>query len=312
MQTRILLAALGLICLPFSSRAENIAPPLAVAVFDIETPDPALKPEAGNIGVLLSTYLSTQDSLILVERQQLESILGEQSLGASGLINPQSAAKVGQLTGAKVILLSRMFIQGQNLTLVTKMIGTETGRVFAEVGTLPSGEKQSDALRAFANKIAGIIRQNGNDLVARPEPADERIARLAKLLAGRKSPTVSVSIPEQHISHRVIDPAAETEIANTLGQLGFVLVIKSAAAPAAYQITGEAFSEQAVRRGDFTSCRARVELKVVETATGRIILQDRQTEVGVDLAESLAAKNALQKAGAQLADRIVAQFAALK
>lgn len=311
MKTRLVLCALSIFCLPQYGRAENVTPPLATAVFDIETADPALKPEAGNIGALLNTYLSTQSSIILVERQQLDAILGEQSFGSAGFANPESAAKVGQLTGAKVILLTRIFLQNKNATLVAKIIGTETGRVFAEVCTLPPGEKQNDALRVFAEKIGTIIRLQSSELTAKPEPADDHIARLAKLLVGHTPVTVSISIPEQHISHHVVDPAAETEIANTLGQLGFLLVTKSAN-PTAYQITGEAFSESSVRRGDFISCRARVELKLIETATGRILLQDRQTEVAVALAESIAAKNALQKAGARLVDRIVAQFAVLK
>ncbi len=44
---------------------------------------------------------------------------------------------------------------------------------------------------------------------------------------------------------------------------------------------------------------------VVYGGSGRVILVDRRTEVGVDLPESVAAKNALQEAAAQLTDRLV-------
>jgi hypothetical protein len=292
--------------------AETGATPLATAVLNVDVADAALKPEADNIALLLNTHLSTEDAVLLVERQQLEAILGEQALGASGAVNPQNAARIGQLTGAKVILVSRLFLQGQSRMLVTKIIGTETGRVFAEVATLPAGEKQSAALKVFAAKLAEVISRKAADLTAPPEPADDRIARLKKILGTQKPGTISVRIPEQHLSQRVVDPAAETEIALTLTQLGLEVVTADGPTPAAFQITGEAVSERAVRRGDFISARARVEIKVVEAATGRVVLQDRQTEVAVDLAESVAAKNALQKAGGQLAERIVAKLAQVK
>jgi hypothetical protein len=290
----------------------DITAPLAVAVLNIDVADAALKPEADNIALLLNTHLSTEDAVFLVERQQLDAVLGEQALGASGAVNAQNAARIGQLTGAKVILVSRLFLQGQSRMLVTKIIGTETGRVFAEVATLPAGEKQSAALKVFATKLAEVISRKGSDLTAPPEPADDRIARLKKILGTQKVGTISVRIPEQHLSQRVVDPAAETEIALTLTQLGFEVVTPGGPTPAVFQITGEAVSERAVRHGDFISARARVEVKVVEAATGRVVLQDRQTEVAVDLAESVAAKTALQKAGGQLAERIVAKLAQFK
>ena len=310
MKIRSFLAASAL-CVGLSARADN-PPPLPVAIFNIEAADAELVKEATNLSSLLSTYLATDDSIILVERQQLDAVLGEQSLGASGLVNPADAAKVGQLTGAKVLVLSRVFAQGQSLMLITKLVSTETGRVLAEAGALPPGEARTETLRAFAVHLAARLRASRKDLLVPPESPEEQVSRLEKLVAGHRLPSVSVTIPEHHITHRLADPAAETEIANILGRLGFSLVSTSAATPAEYQITGEAISEQAIRRGDFVSCRARVEIKMVEAATGRILLQDRRTEVAADTAEAIAAKTALQKAGSVLAEHVVGRFLANK
>ena len=306
----VALVILGSLLLP--AYAAEPAPPLAAAFLDIETADPALKESATQASALLGAYLGTQDSLMLVERQQLAAVLGEQSLDASGLVSPSSAARVGQLTGAKVLLLSRAFAQGKELMVVTKVIGTETGRTFSEIETIAPGEKRSEGLQSLAAKIGADVRKHAAVLVAQVESPDDRAARMKQQLSGRALPGISVNIPEQHISHRVVDPAAETEIANILGHAGFPIFRAGEAGKAAYQITGEAFSEQTVRRGDFVSCRARVEIKVVDAATGRILLQDRQTEVAADLSENIAAKNALQQAGARLADRIYLQLASAK
>ena len=74
-------------------------------------------------------------------------------------------------------------------------------------------------------------------------------------------------------------------------------------------ITGEAFSEAAGRRGGLVSCRARVEIKISDKAQKDKLQVDRQTSVAVDLAENVAGKSALQSAGSQLSDRLVASLA---
>ncbi|MDR3401399.1 MAG: hypothetical protein P4L99_02785, partial [Chthoniobacter sp.] len=57
------------------------------------------------------------------------------------------------------------------------------------------------------------------------------------------------------------------------------------------------------------SCKSRVEIKVRDVATGNVLLEDRQTSVGVDIAEPTAAKTALQNAAAELAERVAPALA---
>ena len=46
-------------------------------------------------------------------------------------------------------------------------------------------------------------------------------------------------------------------------------------------------------------------MKAVDQGSGKIVAVDRQTTVAVDLAERIAAKNALQEAGAMPAERLL-------
>ena len=94
-----------------------------------------------------------------------------------------------------------------------------------------------------------------------------------------------------------------------LKDVGFGIADNHSQKPADIEITGEAFSEAGLRRAGLFSCRARVEIKVRDRATGKILLADRQTTVAVDLAEHTAAKRALQEAGAELAERVVPKIA---
>ena len=304
---RPFLALLALAALPALSHADDS--PIAVAVLGVNAPNTTLRPAAENVDTLLGTYLTTQPGLFLVERQQLDALLGEQALGASGLVDPDGAARIGKLTGAKVLVMSRLFMQGEDLMLVSKVMGTETGRVYAEADAIPQGTAQNAALKAFATSLGELIVSHRAELVARVETPGDRVARLSKVMTGTKPPVVSVAIGEQHVTHTIIDPAAETELDLILGKLGFTILAASSTEVPAYRITGEAGSEESARVGTFVSCRGRVEIKLVDVATGRVLLADRQVEVAVDTAESVAAKKALQQAAAALADRIVAAVA---
>src|SRR5205823_6037041 len=143
-------------------------------------------------------------------------------------------------------------------------------------------------------------------LVARVESAPERVARLKKLVDGRKLPSVSVNIAEQHLHRAIIDPAAQTEMKLILQQAGFEIIdAKETNQQADVVISGEAFSELGGRHGNRTACRARAEIKDTRPSTGKVLLVDRQTDVAVDVAEHVAGKTALENAAHKLLDRIV-------
>jgi curli biogenesis system outer membrane secretion channel CsgG len=53
---------------------------------------------------MLVTSLVESDRFIVIERAELDELLKEQGLGLSGVVTPQSAAKVGQLLGVQMIV----------------------------------------------------------------------------------------------------------------------------------------------------------------------------------------------------------------
>src|SRR6059036_1105318 len=82
---------------------------LTVAIFDFESRDEAVRDLGPKVATLINASLSAEPQIITVERAELEKVLGEQELGLSGTISPDSAAKVGHLTGAKVLVTGRVF-----------------------------------------------------------------------------------------------------------------------------------------------------------------------------------------------------------
>src|ERR1051325_3566636 len=103
---------------------------LSVAVFDFESKDEAVRDLGPKVATLLNANLSAEPQIMTVERAELEKVLGEQELGLSGIVSPDAVAKVGHLTGAKVLVTGRVFKADKELVLVAKIIGTETSRVY--------------------------------------------------------------------------------------------------------------------------------------------------------------------------------------
>jgi len=281
--------------------------PLSTAVLDFHSPDDRYKELGGQFATLLSANLSASEAVFLVERQALEEILGEQELTLSGNVAASSAARIGQLTGAKLLIVGSVFSSdGKSATVVAKVIGTETGRMYAETANFPIGEVFDEPAKWLAGKVDAAVAKHRATLVTSTETREELMARLGEAVKGKELPSVSVNIPETHLSDEIPDPAVETEIKLMLQELGFKIVdpVKSGD-KADIAITGEAFSEMGSRRGNLVSCRARVELNMTPKDPGVEAWVDRTTESGIDLGEHVAAKNALQEAGAILAERLV-------
>lgn len=153
------------------------------------------------------------------------------------------------------------------------------------------------------------------------------------LLKASYVPKIMVILPEFHITQRIPDPAAETEINRKLTEAGFpvvdaamyasiknnVLFSSAARDPklaislgkefgADVVIYGEAFSERAGTQSKQVSCRARAEIKAVRTDNAEIIAANGLEAGALDNAEFVAAKAALRSAGSLVADYVLSQF----
>jgi TolB-like protein len=278
---------------------------LTIAVFDFESKDDGVRDLGPKVATLLNANLSAEPQIITVERADLEKVLGEQELGLSGTVSADTAAKVGHLTGAKVLLTGRVFKVDRELMIVAKIIGTETSRVYGEMVKGAPSANIADLSAELARKIASTIGQKGDTLVAKVESREDRIAKIKRAVAGRRLPAVALNIAERHFGpQRVIDPAVETELGFILQKCGFTVVDDKSPQKPDIEISGEAFSAFGLRKGNLISCKARVELKA-QKRTGEILVVDRQTSVAVDVTEQTAAKNALETAAAELAERLL-------
>ena len=303
MKTRLILTCIALLFFTSMHASEN---QLSVAVLGMSAPK-ELEAEAEKLTLLLGVHLSENVEFNMVERVEIDKLLGEQELTLTGTIDTTTAAKVGHLIGAQILISGRVINVGGKHMAVAKIIGVETSRVSSVSTEFASAENITEAAQTMTQLITERLKNPKSGFTAKEESWEEMISRLKKALPpGVTLPSVRVAIPEEHISQRVPDPAAQTEIQKVLQEVGFKLVD---GVPADFSIEGEAFSERASQRGQMIFCKARLEVKVADSKKEKLWV-DRQTTSAVDLAENVAGKSALQKAGRAIAERVVTDFLA--
>jgi len=278
------------------------AEPLTVAVLPFDASEEKLRGQAVEAAELLAVQLGTKPDLWLIERTDIEKILGEQTLGLTGLADTASAARVGQLLGAKALVTGRIIKTGERTLLVAKVMSTETSRVFGE--TANAGKDLAVPTAELADKVAATLSAQRAAFEPKLVTREERIAELRKKVQGNGR-SVLVKIEERELGRQANDPAAQTEFEKSLLELGFTIWTKEGtAAQPAYIVSGEAFSEPGARRGQLVSAKGRVEIKVAN-ASGTVLAADSHTATAVDTAEATAGKTALERAAFELVERVV-------
>jgi Curli production assembly/transport component CsgG len=303
------LILVGLLALFLSSlRADstNTPMPLTVAVLNFESSDEKLQGRASEASALLAAQLSTSGNIWTIERADIDKILGEQTMGLSGLNDPTTAAKTGKLLGAKALITGRLIPSGDSVIIVAKIMSTETSRVFGETATAPKEGSWEKPTGELCSKVGKLLDSQSKSFMPVTVTKEQRLEALKQIVKGKKLPTVQVTISEVDLRHVAIDPAAQTEFRKVLQELGFEVIdpASSQALPEVI-ISGEAFSETGARRGQLVSARARVELKAVRKSDGKLLDSDSENAVAVDIAEATAGKIALQDAAWSLLERLV-------
>lgn len=292
----------------WSYGAEQQAPKAyPTAIFAFAERGEGVKGYGEKVSDILFAQLSADPNLLLVDRADIEKTLDELTVTLSGMVAPEQAIQVGQLTGAKILLTGSVIEADKTLYVVAKIIGTETSRVLGESAKGKTSDEIGPLVEELARRVAATITKDADKLVAQEVKIEDRIAALKKTLGDAKRPTIIVRVSERHVGQATIDPAAETELAMFCKETGFdVIDPKTGIAKQADVILqGEGFSEFAMRRGNIVSVKARLEVKAVDQASDKIIAVDRQTAVEVDLTEQIAGKKALEKAAAAIAERLL-------
>ncbi len=276
---------------------------LEVALLGISAGERELS-AAEDFRALLEAELTIREEFSLVEREELESVLGEQALGAGGMVTRGQAVEIGRLTGARLLISGRLIGEGPARTVVLRVVSVTTGKTVAGKATVAGA--LVELAEAGAVMLVELVETHREELLPEAVESVDPLEALRTELGGSELPMLSISIPESHIGRVVPDPAAETELARILGGIGFGIGDE---VTATVHLRGEAFSEGAAAVGGLVSCRARVEVIAIDASTGERVFSDAAEGVAVDVAEHVAGKRALVDAARELAPRLARSLA---
>ena len=265
-----------------------------VAVYDFSG---ATKPANGYsfaVTALMTAGLAQQTNLAVLERSDLGQALSEQAFGASGLVDSEAAAKIGQLTGAKILVSGEIIESADGrLVIIASIIGTETGRLF--IAKVEGGNNDLVSLISdLSQKISQTISGQLDNLIAPTEESNEqRMDQIVRSVTGTNRPVVAVLIRwSNRPNSKWVPSTVQAEFGILLLKAGFKVVDARSDLKPDVEITGiQDISPGTAQRGFFTY-HATIDLSVRRRLTGEILAFEHAEDTATDTTKSGAGRAA--------------------
>src|SRR5436853_6975111 len=128
--------------------------------------------QKGIAGMLISE-LAANPAARVVEREEIEKLLAEQSLGASGKVTPETAAKIGKLVGARYVIAGTFIDFYGDFRLDARLVNVET----SEIVKVESDRMQRDHLFDIIRTVAARLMKDTNLPPLPRQASDQRMSR---------------------------------------------------------------------------------------------------------------------------------------
>jgi TolB-like protein len=171
--------------------AEDLERPI-VAVVDFDVASHVHRPLAEQIGQTMSDELVNTGLFDIVEREKLQTIMQEQGFSASGMVQPETAAEMGRMLGARYLLTGTVLSADKEVrsfrgygtntqtTFYTvrvraQMLDAETGRIlFSATEKAEESQSQAGGLRISDTGILNRLAEEASGLIVAKIAASER------------------------------------------------------------------------------------------------------------------------------------------
>lgn len=128
--------------------------------------------QKGIAGMLISE-LSANPAARVVERAEVQRLLEEQNLGASGRVDAQTAAKIGKLVGARYIVTGTFIDFYGDFRVDARLVNVET----SEIVKTESDRVQRDHLFDIIRSVATRLMKDANLPPLPKQTSDQRMSR---------------------------------------------------------------------------------------------------------------------------------------
>ena len=128
--------------------------------------------QKGIAGMLISE-LAANPAARVVERAEIQKLLEEQNLGATGRVDPQTAAKVGKLVGARYVITGTFIDFYGDFRLDARIVNVET----SEIVKVETDRMQRDHLFDIIRNVASRLMKDTNLPPLPKQASDQRMSR---------------------------------------------------------------------------------------------------------------------------------------
>ena len=145
--------------------AENIAKTNKTKVAVVDFTD--LKGNVTELGRFIAEELSVGlqiagKNLEVVDRTHLQTLLKEHKLSSTGLVDPESSRKLGQIAGVDALITGTITPFGETIRLSAKIIDTESAKLIgANTGNIPATEAIKMLLASGIESGGVMVEQSG-------------------------------------------------------------------------------------------------------------------------------------------------------
>jgi TolB-like protein len=131
-----------------------------IAVMEFKSLNPGAKNTSlgAMIAEMFTTEVVNNDSFKIVEREQLNKVLGELRIGQSGVLDTTDAQKLGKILGAGAIIAGSVMKMGDSLRIDSRIIEVETGIIVSAERRICK-ENLADISRNIADMTAALAQK---------------------------------------------------------------------------------------------------------------------------------------------------------
>jgi curli biogenesis system outer membrane secretion channel CsgG len=105
------------------------------------------------IAAMLISELAANPAARVVEREEIQRLVEEQNLGTSGRVDPQTAAKVGKLVGARYVVTGAFVDFYGDFRLDLHLVNVETSEIVKTESQRMQRDHLFDIIRASATQL---------------------------------------------------------------------------------------------------------------------------------------------------------------